>query len=359
MPGTVRQVRGEIRALTGLRGVAAIWVMVAHYTENTPYADLDLIAHGYNAVDLFFVLSGFVLAMVYGDGFAPRAQPHAFRRFLGHRIARLVPLYVVATLASFALVRSGVPIYGDPHASVLALGVNLAMVQFWLWPMDSLNGPGWSISTEWAANLAFPVLAAAVLRPPLRAAAAVAAGGAVVLVGSELASTAQYWGTPVLFSFRHVRVPQPLLGCAMEFMLGMFAWRLRQQAAWTRVLGGDAVLLPLIALMLAWTTTGSADAWFVALACPLVVGLSFGVSRVARVLAAPVPHWLGVVSFSIYLVHAPLISAVPWLWAVAGRAGLPHDWAVATLAAMGGSVALAALTYRTIERPARAWLRRG
>ena len=63
-------VRSEIRSLTGLRGVAAVLVLFYHaMSRGTGFQPLDrIIHHGYISVDLFFVLSGFVMAMTYGSG---------------------------------------------------------------------------------------------------------------------------------------------------------------------------------------------------------------------------------------------------------------------------------------------------
>jgi peptidoglycan/LPS O-acetylase OafA/YrhL len=66
---SARTAVSEIRALTGLRGLAAIFVVVFHeagnFSGDGPAA--TFLRHGYNAVDLFFVLSGFVMALTYGE----------------------------------------------------------------------------------------------------------------------------------------------------------------------------------------------------------------------------------------------------------------------------------------------------
>ena len=99
----------EIRALTGLRGAAATAVMIDHYmaVDFTRPFPWPLLPHGYVAVDLFMILSGFVLAMSYEARFATMATPAFTTLFLKTRIARLYPIYALMTLACFVLCRLG------------------------------------------------------------------------------------------------------------------------------------------------------------------------------------------------------------------------------------------------------------
>ena len=85
----------EIRALTSLRGVFAIWVMIHHLQmfAPSPIAALSLIGHrGYLSVDFFFMLSGFILAATYGQKFSFNIA--AYSRFLIRRWGRLFPLFL-------------------------------------------------------------------------------------------------------------------------------------------------------------------------------------------------------------------------------------------------------------------------
>lgn len=125
--------RSEIRALTGLRGIAAIFVVVFHEAGNFagtgPAA--TFLRHGYNAVDLFFVLSGFVMALTYGAKFKEGCAHREYFSFLGRRIARIYPLYALATLFSFGISEvhlSQIPPVSHPLTTLI---LNLAAVQTW------------------------------------------------------------------------------------------------------------------------------------------------------------------------------------------------------------------------------------
>ncbi len=155
----------EIRSLTGLRGVAACWVMLYHaeFRAGTTAPVRVLIDHGYLAVDLFFILSGFVLALNHAPAFR-RDREAAYAGFLRKRLARTYPLYLVATLVCFALVRAGA--FSGRHATGWALAANLALIQSWHTRFGSIDGPGWSVSAEWGAYLLFPLFCRAALSGP-------------------------------------------------------------------------------------------------------------------------------------------------------------------------------------------------
>ena len=132
--------------------------------------DYGVVREGYLAVDMFFVLSGFVISHVYKESFAKECTARRYSDFLKARIARIYPLHLVMLmvfLAAVALERAAiylaggsiepvVPLTGD--RSVAGLFANLAMLQG-LWARGlSWNSPAWSISLEFIAYLLFPLL---------------------------------------------------------------------------------------------------------------------------------------------------------------------------------------------------------
>src|ERR1700704_1066654 len=91
----------DIRSLTSIRGIAAWWIVLFHFREYTPLLDNastgHVIGHGYLAVDLFFELSGFVIALNYGRFFR-NLNLAEYLRFLGRRLARIYPLHLLMLL---------------------------------------------------------------------------------------------------------------------------------------------------------------------------------------------------------------------------------------------------------------------
>src|SRR5579862_660023 len=152
----------NLKPLTSLRFVAAMWVVLFHYWPHLAVAGTPpLVAKGYLGVECFFVLSGFILCHVYLPSF--EAGRFKYGDFLWARIARIYPLHI-ATLVAMGLMAgvalaAGLPV--DPDVlSLPALPANLTLTQAWgLSPVAGWNHPSWSISAEWFAYLSFPAFA--------------------------------------------------------------------------------------------------------------------------------------------------------------------------------------------------------
>ena len=158
--------------LTGLRGFAALAVLFYHIRSGMagflPERVIAVLAQGYLAVDLFFVLSGFVLWWTYGAEFRDqgiRAAP----RFIVRRFARIFPLHV-AILSAMLLFAVALLVSGrDPgaHYSFAALPAHYLLAQNWGFGNGlTWNDPAWSISTEWAAYLLLAIAGGWLTRLP-------------------------------------------------------------------------------------------------------------------------------------------------------------------------------------------------
>src|SRR4051794_22711054 len=152
-------------ALTAMRGFAAWWVVLYHFRDEVPKTLFgntlySVISHGDLAVDFFFELSGFVIALRYAGQFT-RPDRAIYKEFLIARIARVYPLYI-AVLAFFVanpvsvLLFSTIKTPGERY-DLWYLLLSIPMVQNWgLTTSIGWNIPAWSVSTEWAAYLCFP-----------------------------------------------------------------------------------------------------------------------------------------------------------------------------------------------------------
>src|SRR4051812_3783297 len=222
----------QLKTLTPLRGIAAFLVVVYHYSWGyLPNLHTDRVTHlihkGYLTVDLFFLLSGFVITHVYKDGFGRQPTPGAYADFLKARVARLFPLHVcvtglfvaTATLA-WALshpAEGGTPVpLTGPH-SLLALGANLLMLQGLKAGALSWNYPSWSISQEFIAYLLFPFLFPAIRRAGARARQALAAllCGVLLVIGTRSGVGLDLWDGPAT-----------LFRCLPQFLLGSLLYLL-------------------------------------------------------------------------------------------------------------------------------------
>ncbi|MBX3479485.1 MAG: acyltransferase [Caulobacter sp.] len=341
----------HIRPLTGLRFFAAMWVVLYHYwpklaVDFTP----TLIEKGYLGVELFFVLSGFILCHVYLESFGEGR--FRYGAFLWNRLARVYPLHI-ATLAGVAALGLGATAAGYAiDSNVLdwsSLPANLLMVQAWgLAPHAAFNHPSWSISAEWFAYLCFPGFAWAAWKLRHRAwlGAALALGFMAILypayqalTGESLTQATIRWGALRI-------VPCFALGCAMYGL-----WRsgaVRNLAA-----GGVGAAFMGACILLA-TVAQAPDIIAVAAFGGLILCLAGMAEHGSTFASGRIPVYLGEISYSVYMVCVPwkllFVNAVPKLLNT-GSEQLPWYLWIVFIASV---VPLAAASYHLIERPARA-----
>lgn len=157
-------------ALTGIRALAAFWVLVYHlhpalraFWGEVPILS-PIIMTGYQGVDLFFVLSGFIIAHHYADTLRNFNWQH-YRDYLWARIARIYPLHLFMLLTVLGMVKLA-PIFGftiNRGTDYLWPDFirNLFLVQAWQFPAYvNWNHFAWSISAEWFAYLLAPLFVA-------------------------------------------------------------------------------------------------------------------------------------------------------------------------------------------------------
>lgn len=360
--------KSEIKPLTSIRGIAALLVVIYHFhqTDNISFAPLDnLIDRGYLWVDLFFVLSGFVMAMTYGERFAKGFSWKEYRDFLAKRIARIYPLYAAVTLfiSLYTLVVYGR--YSDVHRPAASLKdpieahiTNFLMIHAWGFG-SSIGGPTWSISTEWAAYLLFPVLVISALYTKRLASIALAllAAGTLyyVSVTPEVSQTVRNGE----FDIYHCNDLLALLRCLGGFCVGLLAYRMTRSDAFMNIMKRDAVCLGLFTFLLILMSTTLSDLWIYPF-LPLVIISLYKVRGMAeRIFSAKVFYILGLLSYSIYLIHQhcqvvldQLNKRLP--------AWIPDPYVPWVSAAVTYPLILllSVIAYNFIEKPGRSYLTR-
>ncbi|EUA35732.1 acyltransferase family protein [Mycobacterium xenopi 4042] len=170
---------GEIKALTGLRIVAAVWVVLFHFRPMLGDASPEfrdalapVLNCGAQGVDLFFILSGFVLTWNYLERMGRTWSARATAHFLWLRLARVWPIYLVtlhlaALWVIFTLHVGHVPSPDAGQLTATSYVRQILLVQLWFQPFfdgSSWDGPAWSISAEWLAYLLFGGLVLAIFR---------------------------------------------------------------------------------------------------------------------------------------------------------------------------------------------------
>ena len=365
--------RPYIAALTGLRGVAAFFVFLYHYEALHPGIRLDLLIPylgvvlqfplglGFVGVDLFFVLSGFLLTLpfaraAFGTGPGPSLPRYFKRRFLRVFPAYYAQLFIILIAGAWFLSwRAQTPGSLIAH---LFMFFNIGPA-----PVSPIVGVWWTLPVEMGFYLLLPLLAP--LMRPGRWPWALLTGLLITVLYRAWAGA--HFG-PVSTTAAFLAASQ-LPGSLAEFMLGATA------AVWIKTVPKRKApalapwlldLMVVVGLVLPgfwlWQVVLAAGAaywqghWSMLLS-PLVIGscLSLAVlgvyqgSRVGRVLLANrVVYFLGLVSYSLYLWHFVVMQQIQ---SMVGEsyADLPH--VIKFPLSLAGVLLVSALSYRFIERP--------
>jgi len=341
-----------IPALTSIRGLAAWWVVLYHFNEMIPEWIPDIllafIRQGYLAVDLFFILSGFILGLNYGERFRNGLAGTA--EFYWHRVARIYPLHLAMLMLfllnplALSLFSTSRDIADFPPDYFL---MSLLLVQNWGFTTQlAWNVPAWSISTEVFAYILFPLAALAIGRW-VRSTGTVIVGMLAVMVILALAAG-------MVGGSLGDDIPRfGLTRCCLEFLLGMLVWRLRALVGFATAPASAVALLAAAVLCLAYATLPLRDALVMPAAWTLLVlGLADRGTGLARLMEARWLELLGLVSYATYLSHFFIRSWVKFLLL---RPGVPEE--VALLAYLILVAIASILFYRWVELPGRFWLR--
>ena len=310
---------------------------------------------GMYLVDVFFVLSGYLLATVYRER----------RDFIGlawARIARLVPLHVATLLLVAGLQYCYVYRHGGPFIytanDVRHFVLNLLMLNAsGLQGNFSFNGPAWSISVEWLANL---MLFAVLVYWPKRLFA--------IAASLSMLSVLALWAhTGHLLSYGSFKgwLDANLLRGFVGFFAGVSVAFLAPLSARSGRAAGhawDAVFLVAAASVVfflgsrhVWSLVVGVDFAFVLVLVPLLVVSACRGRQVSKLLDVAPLRWLGQISFSIYLLHFPMQLLFVLVFA-APRNALDYGSTPVFLAYTMATLAISWFAWKLLEMPAQAWL---
>lgn len=301
----------QLPSLTSLRGLAALWVVLYHYSVQCfPSLDVTHFTHfiskGYLAVDMFFMLSGFVMTHVYYRVFANTESIKLhYRSFLVARVARLYPmhvfvlfLFVTTALTSQMMASSatgtflGIP-WNGPELITAAVA-NVLMLQGLDAGKLSWNYPAWSISVEFMAYLVFPLILPIIWRASNRGKLVLALILVIALLWLAFLTKDNFnqWDGPIT-----------LLRCMPEFLLGTLLYHAYRMNAQNTLINGDAVTLGIIVAVLLCLHFGAPDLLIVALFAALIPIAVANTGRLSEAANVRPLMWLGEISYSLYLIH--------------------------------------------------------
>jgi peptidoglycan/LPS O-acetylase OafA/YrhL len=381
-----------IRQLTGIRFVAAAWVLAYHLQGPLqPLGVLEVpvlsetLRVGRLGVDLFFALSGFILTHTYLERMGPSLRANKTAQFWWLRLARVYPVHLVMLIVAGVAVVAEARLAGRDAErdwlNPIDFLRNLLLIQEWgSDPQRGWNFVAWSLSMEWLAYLAFPLLVLVIWRMHRRLATGwlitawfVALGplmvyamrttdpyytdawGSTLRIATEFTAGAITYlivqrivtgtGTPTSSSQRLADVlgfVLPIAVIAGATLLGL----LPVAQPPSNALNPDAEPLPpyfhlvLVPLLIAW-----------------IGALAVARRGMARWLATPVLVLGGFISYSLYMTHLVWFG----LWRAGLRAtGIESGplYLLAVLLLVAGALLIAWLMWRIVEEPAREWMRR-
>ncbi len=326
----------EILPLTGVRALAA-WSVVSFHV-------LQLIAKvwpgsdrafgcGWLGVDLFFTLSGFVIALNYWDRVGTLGE---YGKFVWLRLARLYPVHFMTLLGALAIFGGGsamhMPAKTVARWTTATFIQNLFLVHHWRPAAFSWNSPAWSVSCEFLAYLVFPLFVLGSNRHR---------GACRVL--------RIVWALPFACLALAAWSTDGLVRIGFEFPAGCFLFIVYKRMPWLARHAGLLVIMAITGVLPVWYLK-MPSVWMVAAMPMFVLGLAFDRGWLARLLRTKVPVFWGTVSYSLYMTHSLTLTVLTRLMPLHSLRILPA-WIVAI-----GAVAVA--TYYGIEKPGRGFMRR-
>jgi peptidoglycan/LPS O-acetylase OafA/YrhL len=396
----------ELRALHGLRFFAAFCILFSHacgwlanFKDTRTVFNYGEFFTVYG-MPLFFVLSGFVIHYNYSRLFSTMRPRWAIVEFLGARFARIYPLFICFFMVGVAVDGVLQWVYHHKVNFLLAMGHFLTLTQSWVYIvlfgdrllLDGPFGLSWSLSAEFFFYVTYVVLVLYVARMRSVAGLLVTAGAMSVLVLASYGYAAGHRGAINAFAARYMnqvdegehsvfrwffyyspygRVFEFILGCLTAQIYAVVAARpvSPREARWGRILlGASLVFLLGFAFVFMFKPFGDNVATYVSLlkqnfgcAAGLAV-LIFCVSRyrsstVALMLSTPLMVRLGDLSFSIYAVHTWTLRIFERP-SMDFRYGIELETAFRIVMAIALTLILSSATFRLIEVPARAWIRK-
>ncbi len=370
----------EIRALSGVRAIPPLLIILFHFSEGHHYTNIRLfdllVARGYLWVEFFFTLSGFVLTHVYGARLAQLFSPGGFRDFVRARLTRLYPLHLFMLLALLVLMEcarlaasaGGYLSYYDAkyHPDMSAMGFLLSVFLVHAWnTMENLtwNGASWFVSVEFALCLMFPLFAWFANGRIWRGFALIAAG----VAGLYMLSITSGHGLDITFRNGVLRGMGAFsVGVGMAVLYRELKPR-DTIPVWAHSLIQGALVA---ALLYAFWNVGwshnSRDIWPVLPMMALVLALAFDRGCVAAALQTRIPQAMGAWSYAIYMGQTFWLQMIrifeqrlypPPDTLVLGMRFGDLIWGLEPALLVVVCIAWGALLEKFIEQPAATWLK--
>jgi peptidoglycan/LPS O-acetylase OafA/YrhL len=363
---TYLESKSHYEILDGLRGVASVAVVIFHVFETFTGGNrfIQLMNHGYLAVDFFFLLSGFVVAYSYDDRWGKMTQWDFYKR----RLIRLQPMVVMGTLVGAALfyfqagsvfpLISGTPVW--KMLLMMVVGCTLIPlppsmdIRGWQ-EMHPLNGPAWSLFFEYIANLLYALVVRRFSKWGL---------GIFVFLAACLLVHLTVWGPQGdVIGGWSLNGEQLHIGFARvlyPFFAGVLLSRMGKLIHIKNAFGICSLLIlvvfciPRIGGTKELWMNGLYEAFAIIVVFPLIVAIGAG-GHLSGKRATQVCKLLGDISYPLYITHYPLIYLYT-AWVVKNNITMAQGLPMGLLLLIV-SIALAYACLKWYDEPVRAWLK--
>ncbi|WP_433810526.1 acyltransferase family protein [Flavobacterium johnsoniae] len=352
--------------LDGLRGVAAILVVAFHIFEsfNGGNRFVQIINHGYLAVDFFFLLSGFVVAYAYDDRWGKMTQWEFYKR----RLIRLQPMVIMGMIigAIFYYFQASDILFPQIAGMEVWKVIVTMVIGFTLLPippsleirgwgeMHPLNGPAWSLFFEYIANILYALIFRKFSNKVLSVFVLIFAGLLInYTVFGPKGDVIGGWSLNLeQMNVGFTRLLYP-------FFAGVLLCRLGKLI---HIKGAFWVCSILITIVLALPRFGDENSlWMnglyesfsIIFIFPLIVAIGAG-GQIKSAFSAKICKLLGDISYPIYITHYPLIY---WYtaWVVDNKVSI-QDGYVLGIGVLIATIVIAYLCLKLYDEPVRNWL---
>ncbi|MEH2285635.1 MAG: acyltransferase [Nostoc sp.] len=368
----------HIKSLTSLRGIAALVVVVHHFSYyglpkagSTLSAYSDFFKNGYLWVDFFFILSGFIMTHVYAEDFYLKVSLNHYRSYLFSRFARIYPLHIfiislfigLEIVKLFLLNTSAF----TGKFNLTALFANIFLLQAFdlkcpplLWCDTYWNEPAWSISVEFLIYCIFPFLLLFLLRDNIK-------NDLVIYIFTLLAIL-------LLITFTRgnldtiIGIPS-IARCGLECILGIITYKVYRRGNYKKyfnlnLLAIIAITWIILIMHYYWHHFRNLHDWLILPAFSLLI-LAVSINNngvISKILNSQLMLYIGTISYSIYMVHWFFQELLKFFWFYkfhdAFGKGFTEYQALTSLGVFFMIILLAAsLTYRFVEVPTRNFLK--
>jgi len=354
--------------LDGLRGVASVLVIIFHVLETFTGGNkfIQIINHGYLAVDFFFLLSGFVVAYAYDDRWGKMTQWDFYKR----RLVRLQPMVILGSLIGAALFYFQIsPAFPNIAQTsvwqmllVMVIGATLIPVPLSMdirgWQeMHPLNGPAWSLFFEYIANILYAVIVRRFSKLVLSIFVTLAALMLIqYLVTSKNGDLIGGWSlNSEQLYIGFTRLLFPFFGGVLLCRIGKLI-HIKNAFWWASLLIIIMLSIPRIGDEHHVWMNGIYESVCLIIVFPLIVSIGAG-GELHNKRSEKICNFLGEISYPLYITHYPLIYLFT-AWVVNNRVPLGINGLLMGLLVVITSLVVAYLSLRFYDKPVREWLRK-